>query len=807
MASCDQKNVTRSGNKKLTRKIFPLTTVDVNAKIGSCAQQGGNTCQGYGLLSAWELMLAENPRTKKGYPRPYSVVIALTDGADACPNKTYERAKLIKTNLGGTLIEVGIGLDTKYDKDFLKGAASVLDGSPAYYDASGFKDLANKVTSIATKVCTSTYSVFSDCKAGCKGYCGCDAKCYCPHCTATGSACVNRGCSVSSETTAGCKDTNVNCVKTDKCYNYACDKTKGCTQTAKDCTAGLYSCQKARCSSSTGCIAENYDSLCPAKPCFTAKCAPTDPKRDSKTGCVYTNTCTGPSPTTSGGCINYDCTSGQCIAKDTCKTQNTKCTTYKCDTSKNKCVVETNVTCTNSACQHSAHCDQSTGTCVASNKDDTYCRNVLKKAHPSISFTCSKAYCNPNQPKDEHCEIMSLGDDCEICGNSGQKSDSICQAEADAKVSGSNPAKCYTGVCVGYRGADNTPASKCNITENVCHPPDACHVTTCSADGLCQYAPRNTVEPNKCQKVVCNAQTGKYELAYAGCGSPDAKCQEEHCDVDTGFCTYTKRYSEKPCQDAHCDSQTGTVTYTPRVCTPQNACFSSVCNVTTDMCDEARLDNDVACKNTNKCKESFCNETTGECTITDRVHEDQEGDQCLNYTCIPETGAWELVGPKCDDFRICTVDTCDYNGTCGHEDRVCQLNMTGLGECFISACSENRKNGCYRKVVENSYFDECGNCISSYRNDIDDPSAKNSTECKKALSWDEKAAVISAGVAAAIVIACVVGAVGVSVGGTLLTRELIRRAKAAADSGAVSNPIYEDNGREMSNPAFEGNEA
>jgi len=229
--------------------------------------------------------------------------------------------------------------------------------------------------------------------------------------------------------------------------------------------------------------------------------------------------------------------------------------------------------------------------------------------------------------------------------------------------------------------------------------------------------------------------------------------------------------------------------------------------MTTDMCDEVRLDNDVACNNTNKCKESFCNETTGVCTITNRVHEDKEGDQCLNYTCVPETGAWELVGPKCDDSRICTVDTCDYNGTCGHEDRVCQLNMSGLGECFISACSENRKNGCYRKVVENSYFDECGNCISSYRNDVNDTSAKNSTECKKALSWDEKAAVISAGVAAGIAIACVVGAIGMSVGGTLLTRELIRRAKAAADSGAVSNPIYEDNGREMSNPAFEGNEA
>jgi len=132
------------------------------------------------------------------------------------------------------------------------------------------------------------------------------------------------------------------------------------------------------------------------------------------------------------------------------------------------------------------------------------------------------------------------------------------------------------------------------------------------------------------------------------------------------------------------------------------------------------------------------------------------------------------------------------------------MNMTGFGECFITACSEKRKSGCYRKVVENAYFDECGVCIGSYKQGEDDPNKGKGGECK-----DPYRVVVSiaAGAVAAITVACVLAGLGVSIGGTLLTRELIRRAKAAADAGAVTNPMYEDNGREMSNPVFEGSDA
>jgi len=805
--SCDQKNVTRSGNKKLTRKIFELTTVDVNAKIQSCQQQGGNTCQGYGLLSAWEMMVTTNFRTLKGLPQPYSVVIGLTDGADACPNKTYERAQLIKGNLRGSVIEVGIGLDTIYDKDFLKRVASVIDGTPAYYDAKNFKDLANKVTSIATKVCTSTYSSESPCKTACSGYCGCEAKCYCPTCSATGTKCVDRKCSVSSDTTAGCQDSNVNCEENDKCFNYGCDPSKGCTKTEKDCTSNLYTCQVGRCSSTTGCIAEPHNEKCPPRPCHTAKCLPNDPGRDQTSGCVYTNTCVGPSPTTSGGCIEYSCTSGECKTTDICTAQNTNCTKYKCNVNTNKCEVASNVTCTDGPCQHGSHCDLSTGTCVSSNKDDTYCKAVLQKAHPEMSFTCSRAYCDADHNEDEHCLLMSLGDNCDICGQEGHKSDSICQAEASALVTTTNPTSCFSGVCFGYRNSDQSAASTCNITENVCTPPDACHITTCGEDGFCKYTKRNNIVADKCHKVVCNPQTGLYEFEYTGCGRPDRLCQEETCDGETGSCTYQKLYEEVNCSIATCNPETGEVSYAPRVCEAPNRCFTSTCIVEKNECQDTRLENDVACNNSNKCVDAVCEDTTGKCTFTNHVHVDGEGDQCRVFTCLPESGEWVLVGPKCDDGLICTVDSCDYNGTCSFDNRICQMNMTGFGDCFISACSENRKNGCYRKIVENSYFDECGNCIGGYINGDDGPSARNTTECKKALTWEEKAAAISAGVAAGIAVACVVGAVAVSAAGTLLTRELIRRAKAAADSGAVTNPIYEDNGREMANPAFEGNDA
>ena len=68
----------------------------------------------------------------------------------------------------------------------------------------------------------------------------------------------------------------------------------------------------------------------------------------------------------------------------------------------------------------------------------------------------------------------------------------------------------------------------------------------------------------------------------------------------------------------------------------------------------------------------------------------------------------------------------------------------------------------------------------------------------------EFAATIAGATIAAIVIACIVAAAVIAVTTALGTKELIKRAKKNADVGTNSNPLYEGNDNESTNPAFTG---
>jgi hypothetical protein len=320
---------------------------------------------------------------------------------------------------------------------------------------------------------------------------------------------------------------------------------------------------------------------------------------------------------------------------------------------------------------------------------------------------------------------------------------------------------------------------------------------------------------NACQKVICENGVAKIvdysqELCVGENGVNVPVCKKyDRCDAQTGCVYVDKCVRVNNCTTMTCDATTNTCDEKPVVCEETgNICTERVCNKGTDECVTVSRNVDEACGTTDLCHYYECSVENNNCTLYDVVfpEENKTGHTpCYNYTCDGNTGLWTVVD-ECDDSRLCTIDTCDADGQCTHAPNFCEdmpkINMS----CFFWSCSENRKNGCYKRIYDNAYFDECGNCIGPYDDEKNKTDNPDYSECKKALTWEEKAAVISAGVAGAIVAACVIGAIGVSVGGTLLTRELIKRARAAADSGAVENPMYQDNGREMSNPAFEGEE-
>jgi len=130
-----------------------------------------------------------------------------------------------------------------------------------------------------------------------------------------------------------------------------------------------------------------------------------------------------------------------------------------------------------------------------------------------------------------------------------------------------------------------------------------------------------------------------------------------------------------------------------------------------------------------------------------------------------------------------------------------------------------------RKLLRNAYIDVCGNCIEEKKpeevvtssdastNGNDDnvivaPSSSQSSsgvdllECTGA----PPRPIITEGLAAAsvalIIIAAIVGGVGVAASGIIGTKVLIDRAKEADNQSAHSNPLYQNNETELQNPAF-----
>jgi len=418
---------------------------------------------------------------------------------------------------------------------------------------------------------------------------------------------------------------------------------------------------------------------------------------------------------------------------------------------------------------------------------------------------------NANQNK--HC-VFTRGSEeqCGACSGtySGQATFDSCAQEALNKHK-VKPTSCFKPNCK----ATSTTTSKCEFTEIKCDP-IGCKTVTCNQDTFqCesvfteQYN-QTRDRMNKCQDIVCENNVAKLvDVSQSKCvGTNNANvpvCMKyDGCVAETGCAYSPKCVKQKNCTTMSCDTTTNKCVEEPIVCPANsNICLENVCDMSTEKCVETVKPIEKACDTSDICINTTCSIGDNACVYKNKTDLIEGVTVCRLARCDTSTGDVYLYD-KCDDGRICTIDECDYDGNCTHMPNTCDhMSTVNMSSCFYWSCSESRKNGCYRKIYDNSRFDECGNCMGPNDEEVN-TSAIDYTECKKALTWEEKAAVISAGVAGAIVAACIIGAIGVSVGGTLLTRELIKRARAAADSGAVENPMYQDNGREMSNPAFEG---
>jgi hypothetical protein len=634
----------------------------------------------------------------------------------------------------------------------------------------------------------------------------------------------------------------------------------GCVFTNKSCDANLKGCQISKCSEDLegDCDeVKNYSSLCPEYPypCYTAFCDPDSPDADGVSGCRYEYKCVGKLPVVynedgsyNSGCYRYTCDNetGQCGTTDVCKEMSdaNMCTEFECSEYLGRCMeTRPKVTCPpETPCRPQSKCNPLTGFCDMINVTAADCKRAFRaEAGKHIGesgwfaseediepyYNCGEAVCDDSATgqsqgasklQNEYC-LFTPGNETECGACKGKLTTQVSYEECENIASAlheENPHICYVSTC---KAIDDT-TSVCEFTNITCEHRGCMNVLCNQSTQQCEYSWTDEYLAKQSEVTACNElqciddEARLIDISERKCVG-DAETNSnvpvcklfDRCDAKAG-CIYKEKCVRKNnCTTMTCDVETNECVEKDVVCRDsENICFHYECMKKTDNCEIVLNSVKDVCGTTDKCHSLSCNVKLNKC-VSEEIPYPNETDKCHIYTCDNNTGLWSVV-EKCDDGDICTVDTCvRYDGSCTNFKRDChEINMTGFGACFGRACSRSRKNGCFRKVYENSYFDECGNCIRSYSAGDSGVTESEVSECKKALSFQEEAAVISAGVLAGIIAACVIGAIAVSTAGTLATKELIKRARAADNSGAHENPLFEDDGEELENPTFVGDE-
>ena len=280
------------------------------------------------------------------------------------------------------VIAIGVSGANKYE---LMGIASTLEGKQLIYTVSDFSKLKTIINDLVDETCTKQTNNLENCDDGCKGFCGCNKKCYCPKCDTANGNCYTIGCRTDGKTSTGCAATHNTCPNDNKCIKKTPNnKTEGCCVTTNvNCVKSPSKCKIYGCDPKTGCT--ETDVVCvPSSPCFVATC---DPSR----GCVETSVCD-----TSNKCKDMTCKvvngKPQCTYEDKCKSTDL-CQLPVCDNQTGKCSTTPKVCPLKNPCNKVACYN---GECI----EDL---NVTKKIECAsyAGDSCTEGYCDENTGKCE----------------------------------------------------------------------------------------------------------------------------------------------------------------------------------------------------------------------------------------------------------------------------------------------------------------------------------------------------------------------------------------------------------------------
>lgn len=455
----------------------------------------------------------------------------------------------------------------------------------------------------------------------------------------------------------------------------------------------------------------------------------TDDTCNPTSGCAFTpnvlNSCSDNDPCT----VNDACAAnGTCVGYPFPCPTDTTCTEYVCENANGDplCVgtpINRGSACSSGdSCLHSGMCDEH-GVCV---EESVHCPQPQEcvDSYSCVDGVCTPAYSAPGT----QCNLDNLCKTSE-CDGSG-----TCLAVADIITCSIAPQCQVASICIERTG-ECEPIFADDGTD--CDDDDSCTAVSHCTGGRCHgFEPNLCINPDSCHKQgICDPLTGDCnypELAnFTPCIPTNVPVNESmtsyvcisgecigtdpvYCPALENECLIPQRDSELGCiytfpEDQFCDdddlctfsemcSDGACVGGTTRNCSYDTLCGVSYClsnigciNTVSD-CKVCTQDNDCPYI---PCKQGYCDGGVcayrGDDTALSGCDDSQfcNGDEyCFAGSCHTRPP------PDCDDFNMCTIDTCDYdlqqcrhtptgNITCQNNDLCASLaRCDGKGHCL-----------------------------------------------------------------------------------------------------------------------------
>jgi len=540
---------------------------------------------------------------------------------------------------------------------------------------------------------------------------------------------------------------------------------------------------------------------------------------------------------------NYQVSPVNCTdwLEDTCVPSN-KCYTSKCEEDGNggyHCVETAKPHDADTPCKK-MKCSPLIGWVNDENQErnKSTCRKFLKPYYPNEEdLKCKNFYCNNSKTEGEPCYFEDRPDCNAKCTDSKE---SQCEGEARLEVTLNS---CFTKHC-GVREKNKTSESFssessssdssemdyelfCNSTNAVdCmseavqaqlsvlneeNKYTACYNVVCK-DGECLFEvldpEREIPESNKCQRAVCKKVGDYYSWSLedteeaAHCGERTTECAEYSCDGKLGCVPNDICTKETPCGEYVCVNNSKCI-YNSTL--EETECMIQMCIYDRETQAEIgrkwteKDDLDAVCHNSAKCIISKCNSSTGLCYF--EKSKQPEDDPCRDFTCDNETG-WSAK-PHCYDGLFCTKDACIVDSGmvfCSYEPRSCTEELDITDRCYYGECVEDEANySCKVGVVPGAVIDICGKCV--LESDFGSGSEVD-VECVDTPAPNRTKEGLAAASIGLIVLGAILIGAAVATSGVITTKTLIERARAANNQSAHSNPLFEGNNAEMTNPTY-----